>query len=140
MYVRLFWRSLSIYLSPRDRPREFIRPKKDFGRKIIMAAPKETSSAEFSPSDPSDSRNSTSSLILPVLAALTRISLDLLALFPRAPEPKTELGRYRILSPTAGVRVSPICLGSMSVGDQWTSFMGGKAMDQAQSEEYLDEF
>ncbi|CAD6584714.1 MAG: hypothetical protein TREMPRED_003940 [Tremellales sp. Tagirdzhanova-0007] len=87
-----------------------------------MAAPKETSSAEFSPSDPSDSRN------------------NLLALFPRAPEPKTELGRYRILSPTAGVRVSPICLGSMSVGDQWTSFMGGKAMDQAQSEEYLDEF
>jgi hypothetical protein len=48
-----------------------------------------------------------------------------------APEPKTELGRYRVLSPTAGVRVSPLQLGAMSIGDAWTTFMG--SMDKAQS-------
>jgi len=48
-----------------------------------------------------------------------------------APEPKTELGRYRILSPTAGVRVSPLQLGAMSIGDAWANFMG--SMDKAQS-------
>jgi hypothetical protein len=40
-------------------------------------------------------------------------------LFAPAPEPPTELGRYRILSSTAGVRVSPLCLGAMSIGDAW---------------------
>ena len=48
-----------------------------------------------------------------------------------APEPKTELGRYRILSPTAGVRVSPLQLGAMSIGEAWAKFMG--SMDKAQS-------
>lgn len=45
-----------------------------------------------------------------------------------APEPKTALGRYRILSPSAAVRVSPICLGGMNFGDAWTEMMG--ACDQ----------
>ena len=36
-----------------------------------------------------------------------------------APEPPTELGRYRILSSTAGVRVSPLCLGALSIGSAW---------------------
>lgn len=45
-----------------------------------------------------------------------------------APEPKTALGRYRILSPNAAVRVSPICLGAMNFGNAWTDMMG--ACDQ----------
>lgn len=40
-------------------------------------------------------------------------------MFAPAPEPATELGRYRVLSSTAGVRVSPLCLGAMSIGDAW---------------------
>ncbi len=40
-------------------------------------------------------------------------------MFMPAPEPKSELGRYRILSPTAGIRVSPLQLGAMSIGDAW---------------------
>ncbi|KAI9725241.1 MAG: hypothetical protein M1828_003422 [Chrysothrix sp. TS-e1954] len=45
-------------------------------------------------------------------------------MFPPAPEPPTPLGRHRILSPTAGVRVSPLCLGTMNFGDAWTPVMG----------------
>ena len=65
---------------------------------------------------------------------------DWAGIFPPAPKPKTALGTYRILAPTAGVRVSPICLGAMSLGDQWTGFMGGKGLDQAGSEKLLDAF
>ena len=57
--------------------------------------------------------------------------------FP-APEPSTKLGRYRQLSRLAGVHVSPICLGAMSVGDKWGKFMG--TMDKAQSFALLDAF
>lgn len=39
------------------------------------------------------------------------------SIFQPAPEPPTKLGVYRVLSPRAGVRVSPICLGAMSIGD-----------------------
>lgn len=59
-------------------------------------------------------------------------------LFAPAPEPKTELGRYRILSSTAGIRVSPLQLGAMSVGSAWSNFMG--SMDKKQSFELLDFF
>ena len=38
------------------------------------------------------------------------------SIFAPAPEPKTALGRHRILSPTAGIRVSPLQLGAMSIG------------------------
>lgn len=41
-------------------------------------------------------------------------------MFGPAPEPATELGRYRVLSSTAGVRVSPLCLGAMSIGEAWS--------------------
>ncbi|MCJ1399877.1 DNA-directed RNA polymerase [Xylographa trunciseda] len=44
--------------------------------------------------------------------------------FPDPPPPKTLLGRHRLLSPTAAIKVSPICLGAMSFGDAWTGFMG----------------
>jgi aryl-alcohol dehydrogenase-like predicted oxidoreductase len=60
-------------------------------------------------------------------------------LFKPAPEPDSEMRKYRLLSPNAGVRVSPICLGAMSMGDQWTTFMAGK-LDVKESEAYLDYF
>ena len=54
------------------------------------------------------------------------------------PTPKTRLGRHRQLAPLAGIHVSPICLGAMSVGDKWGSYMG--TMDKAQSFKLLDAF
>src|ERR1700742_899381 len=45
--------------------------------------------------------------------------------------PKTPLGIYRILSPKAGVRVSPLCLGGMSIGDAWAREMGSMSKEQA---------
>ncbi|KAH8553713.1 putative aryl-alcohol dehydrogenase Aad14 [Umbelopsis sp. PMI_123] len=59
-------------------------------------------------------------------------------LFAPAPEPPTELGRYRILSSTAGIRVSPLQLGAMSIGDAWSSFLG--SMDKEASFKLLDAF
>ncbi|KAL5336211.1 NADP-dependent oxidoreductase domain-containing protein [Aspergillus crustosus] len=55
-----------------------------------------------------------------------------------APEPVTELGRYRILSSSAGIRVSPLQLGAMSIGDAWSGFMG--SMDKESSFKLLDAF
>jgi len=60
------------------------------------------------------------------------------SLFEPAPEPKTELGRLRILSKHAGIRVSPLALGAMSIGEAWKGFMG--SMDKEQSFKLLDEF
>ncbi|KAL8916456.1 MAG: hypothetical protein Q9172_006300 [Xanthocarpia lactea] len=47
-----------------------------------------------------------------------------MSVFPLAPKPKSLLGFHRILSPTAGVRVSPLCLGGMNFGEAWKQFMG----------------
>ncbi|CAK1358509.1 unnamed protein product [Cercospora beticola] len=41
-----------------------------------------------------------------------------------AEAPKSLLGYHRILSPSAGVRVSPLCLGAMNFGEAWKGFMG----------------
>ena len=38
--------------------------------------------------------------------------------------PKSLLGRHRILSPSAGVRVSPLCLGAMNFGESWKGALG----------------
>ncbi|KAF2267219.1 Aldo/keto reductase [Lojkania enalia] len=38
--------------------------------------------------------------------------------------PVSLLGRHRILSPTAGVKVSPLCLGAMNFGEAWKSSLG----------------
>ena len=44
-----------------------------------------------------------------------------------AADPPSCLARYRRLAPSAGVFVSPICFGGMSVGDQWAGIgAGGK--------------
>ncbi|KAI5921542.1 aldo/keto reductase [Camillea tinctor] len=61
-----------------------------------------------------------------------------MSVFPVAPTPTSPLARYRILSPTASLRVSPICLGGMSFGEAWKSYMG--AVDQKTVEEILDFF
>lgn len=61
-----------------------------------------------------------------------------MAAFVAPQQPKTELGRYRILSSTAGVRVSPIVLGGMSLGKAWSSYMG--AVDEEQSFKLLDAY
>ncbi|KAI8633901.1 aryl-alcohol dehydrogenase [Xylariaceae sp. FL1651] len=55
-----------------------------------------------------------------------------------APPPPTELGRYRVLCPTAGIRVSPLQLGAMSIGSAWSDFMG--SMSKEQSFELLDAY
>ncbi|RXK41149.1 aryl-alcohol dehydrogenase [Tremella mesenterica] len=55
------------------------------------------------------------------------------------PDPKTELGVYRLLSPSAGVKVSPICLGAMSLGDQWVGYMGS-GVNLEKSLELLDAY
>ncbi|KAH8432007.1 putative aryl-alcohol dehydrogenase aad14 [Aspergillus melleus] len=58
--------------------------------------------------------------------------------FMPAPSPPTELGRYRVLSSTAGIRVSPLQLGAMSIGSAWSSAMG--SMDKEASFALLDAF
>ncbi len=42
-----------------------------------------------------------------------------MAPFDPAPQPKSLLGRHRLLSPTAGIRVSPLCIGAMNFGEAW---------------------
>ncbi|KAL2194415.1 NADP-dependent oxidoreductase domain-containing protein [Corynascus similis CBS 632.67] len=59
-------------------------------------------------------------------------------ILPPAPAPQSPLARYRLLSPTASIRVSPLCLGGMSLGDAWRDFMG--SCDEKTTEEILDYF
>ncbi|KAH9919796.1 Aldo/keto reductase [Epithele typhae] len=61
------------------------------------------------------------------------------SVYAPAPEPATRLGRYRQLSPLACVRVSPICLGGMSIGDKWGKVFGSY-MDKDMSFALLDTF
>ncbi|KAI8947746.1 norsolorinic acid reductase [Xylaria longipes] len=61
-----------------------------------------------------------------------------MSFLPVAPPPKSPLARYRILSPTASVRVSPLCLGGMNFGDAWKQNMG--ACDQNTTNQILDFF
>ena len=46
------------------------------------------------------------------------------SIFGPAPAPHTLLGFHRLLSPTAAVKVSPICLGGISIGSSWSSLFG----------------
>lgn len=52
---------------------------------------------------------------------------------PPPPSPKTPLGRYRILSPTASVRVSPFCLSGMSFGTGWGGDIKGCSQKKAET-------
>jgi aryl-alcohol dehydrogenase-like predicted oxidoreductase len=47
-----------------------------------------------------------------------------------APPPPSALGKYRLLSPTAAVRVSPLCFGAMSIGVA-SEFMGTQSKENA---------
>ncbi|KAI9150636.1 putative aryl-alcohol dehydrogenase AAD14 [Paramyrothecium foliicola] len=53
------------------------------------------------------------------------------AMHPTAPPPATELGRLRVLSSTAGIRVSPLQLGAMSLGNAWSRGLGDVTKDGA---------
>lgn len=57
--------------------------------------------------------------------------------FAPAPDPPTHLGRYRRLSPKAGVYVSPISIGTMSLGSNWP-FVG--SCDKEAAFKYLDAY
>ena len=56
-----------------------------------------------------------------------------------APPPPTNLGKYRQLSSLAGIHVSPLCLGAMSIGDKWEK-IGFGAMNKESSFQLLDAF
>ena len=57
---------------------------------------------------------------------------------PSPPQPKGPLERYRLLSPSASLRVSPLCLGTMNFGNAWKGQFG--VCDQKNTEEILDYF
>ncbi|KAI0718243.1 Aldo/keto reductase [Cerioporus squamosus] len=56
-----------------------------------------------------------------------------------ADAPQTMLGYYRQLAPLAGVHVSPLALGAMSIGDKWEKY-GMGVMNKETSFELLDAF
>lgn len=52
--------------------------------------------------------------------------------------PPSRLGRYRLLGPSCGLRVSPLQLGAMSLGDAQAAQLGG--MSEEQVFELLDAY
>ena len=60
--------------------------------------------------------------------------------FPFPPPPKTKLGRHRQLCPLAGVHVSPIVLGAMSIGYKQLEVFGMGTMDKEASFKLLDAY
>ncbi|KIM78526.1 hypothetical protein PILCRDRAFT_824430 [Piloderma croceum F 1598] len=56
-----------------------------------------------------------------------------------APNPATKLGHYRALAPLAGVHVSPLQLGAMSIGDKWEA-LGMGSMNKESSFKLLDAY
>ncbi|KAJ7618547.1 NADP-dependent oxidoreductase domain-containing protein [Roridomyces roridus] len=56
-----------------------------------------------------------------------------------APPPASKLALYRTLSPLAGIHVSPLQLGAMSIGDKWGP-LGMGEMDKESSFKLLDAF
>jgi aryl-alcohol dehydrogenase-like predicted oxidoreductase len=62
-----------------------------------------------------------------------------MSIFAPAPEPATKLGRYRVLAPTAGVRVSPFALGGMNIGSRWAD-IGMGSMDKESCYKLLDAY
>ncbi|CAK5265845.1 unnamed protein product [Mycena citricolor] len=62
----------------------------------------------------------------PTLGRRTRLRFFkfTMSFLDRPAAPPTKLGVYRILSPNAGVRVSPLQLGAGSIGDQCHKYGG----------------
>lgn len=54
-------------------------------------------------------------------------------------KPISKLDRHRVLAPKAGVRVSPLCFGAMSIGNKWKDMMSG-GLDKQGTFELLDAF
>lgn len=54
--------------------------------------------------------------------------------------PPTELGRLRILSSTAGIRVSPLALGGGNIGQKWQKTWGWGDMDKERAFKLLDTY
>ncbi|KIK66099.1 hypothetical protein GYMLUDRAFT_193477 [Collybiopsis luxurians FD-317 M1] len=61
-----------------------------------------------------------------------------MSMFTPAPPPPTKLGELRVLSPNAGIHVSPFCFGGMSIGDKWNGMLG--SMDKDASFKLLDAY
>ncbi|KAF3919230.1 hypothetical protein AA313_de0206357 [Arthrobotrys entomopaga] len=61
-----------------------------------------------------------------------------MSMFANVIQPKTKLARYRLLSPTASVRVSPLMFGGLNLGTAWEDFIG--TMDKKTGFELLDAF
>jgi aryl-alcohol dehydrogenase-like predicted oxidoreductase len=59
-----------------------------------------------------------------------------MSILPMAGPPKSPLARYRLLAPSAAVRVSPLCLGTMNFGTRWGHHMG--ECDRTTTEAILD--
>ncbi|GJJ15086.1 hypothetical protein Clacol_009361 [Clathrus columnatus] len=59
--------------------------------------------------------------------------------FAAVPRPDKPLSRYRILSPNAGVHVSPLQVGAMSIGDKWEK-LGLGSMNKESSFKLLDAY
>lgn len=66
------------------------------------------------------------------------MSKNIQTLLTPAPKPKSLLGYHRLLAPTAGARVSPLCLGAMNFGDNWKERLG--ECNKTTSIEMLDYF
>lgn len=47
-----------------------------------------------------------------------------MSFFASPPKPHSPLGYHRILSPTAAIKVSPISLGGISIGSEWSEIFG----------------
>ncbi|KAJ7039414.1 NADP-dependent oxidoreductase domain-containing protein [Mycena alexandri] len=62
-----------------------------------------------------------------------------MSFFAPASPPPTKLGVYRTLSPLAGIHVSPLQLGAMSIGNKWDS-MGMGEMNKESSFKLLDAY
>ncbi|KAK0449022.1 Aldo/keto reductase [Desarmillaria tabescens] len=62
-----------------------------------------------------------------------------MSLFQAASDPPTKLGIYRVLSSRAGVRVSPLAFGAMSIGNKAESH-GMRPMDKESSFKLLDAY
>ncbi|KAJ7501734.1 Aldo/keto reductase [Mycena galericulata] len=62
-----------------------------------------------------------------------------MSFFQPPPPPPTKLGHYRNLSPLAGIHVSPLQLGALSIGDKWGAIGLGE-MNKESSFKLLDAY
>lgn len=83
--------------------------------------------------------NVTPNIFRPISHNIRTSSYCRMSLWQPPPNPPTPLGRYRVLSPLAGVRVSPLQLGAASIGDKWAA-LGMGAMDKESSFKLLDAY